>query len=186
METWKSLNAKFRVKSRCSNRVFLVTVANADMEVWNSVCDFIISIYCHKLAKFEHNRIIRIRGNVHLLVKKSVIYFCQSVDAILKDISVAKTKVWCKSINQKTSIFKCSKIYGNSTHVRGVSRMSFTAGPQWVINFGALDQSWRMSPSPPPPVILAPLKFFPLNSLLALEWQERVKELKKKGGGAQI
>ena len=34
-------------------------------------------------------------------------------------------------------------------------------GAQWVINFGALEQSWRMAPSTPLSAVnLAPLKFF--------------------------
>ena len=31
--------------------------------------------------------------------KKGVIYFWQSVSAILDDVPVAKTSVWCKNIN---------------------------------------------------------------------------------------
>ena len=38
-------------------------------------------------------------------------------DAILEDVSVAKTIVRCKNVNQKSSIFQCSKIYGNPTNV---------------------------------------------------------------------
>ena len=49
--------------------------------------------------------------------QKGVIYFWQSVDAIFEDVSVTKTIVWCKNINQQTSIFQCSKIHGNSTNV---------------------------------------------------------------------
>ena len=49
--------------------------------------------------------------------QKGVIYFWQSVDAILEDVYVAEAIVWFKNINQKTSIFLCSKIYGNPTYV---------------------------------------------------------------------
>ena len=49
--------------------------------------------------------------------QKGVIYFWQSVYAILEDVSVAKGIVWWKNINLKTSIFHCSKIYGNPTNV---------------------------------------------------------------------
>ena len=31
-ETWKSLNVKFSVKNQCSDRVFYVTVSNANIE----------------------------------------------------------------------------------------------------------------------------------------------------------
>ena len=47
--------------------------------------------------------------------RKGVNYFWQSVDAILKHVSVAKTNVWCEGINQKISIFQCFKNYGNPT-----------------------------------------------------------------------
>ena len=40
-----------------------------------------------------------------------------SVDAILEDVSVAKTIVWCKNINPNTSIFQFSKNYGNPTNI---------------------------------------------------------------------
>ena len=49
--------------------------------------------------------------------QKGVIYFWQSVGAILKDVSVAKTIAWGKNINQKTSTFHCSEIYSNPTNV---------------------------------------------------------------------
>ena len=38
-------------------------------------------------------------------------YFWQSVDAILEDIPVIKTIVWCLNINLKTIIFQCIKSY---------------------------------------------------------------------------
>ena len=47
--------------------------------------------------------------------QKGVIYIW--LDAILEDVSVTKTIVLFKNINQKTSIFQCSKIYGNPTNV---------------------------------------------------------------------
>ena len=50
--------------------------------------------------------------------QKRVIYFWQSVDAILDDVSASKTTVWCKNINQKIFIFQCSKIYGNPTNLQ--------------------------------------------------------------------
>ena len=45
----------------------------------------------------------------------------------------------------------CEFGQGRVMDYRGVSRRSPTQGAQWVINFGALKQSWRMLPSPPPP-----------------------------------
>ena len=40
---------------------------------------------------------------------KMVNHFWQSVDAILKDVSVTETIVWCLTINLKPIIFQCSK-----------------------------------------------------------------------------
>ena len=48
--------------------------------------------------------------------QKGVTYFWQSLDAILEDISVPKKFFNAKNVNQKTSIFHCFKIYGNSTN----------------------------------------------------------------------
>ena len=133
METRKSLNAKIYVKSWCSKRVFLVTVANADIGSLKFYLWFHNECLCHKLAIFEHiriirtrwnvqflvkkhNRIIRTRWNVPFLVKKASSIF-HRVHAILEDVSVAKTIVWGNNISQKTCIFQCSKIYGNPTNV---------------------------------------------------------------------
>ena len=44
-------------------------------------------------------------------------HFRQSVDAILKDVSVTETIVSCKTIDLKTIIFQCSKNYGNPKRV---------------------------------------------------------------------
>ena len=44
-------------------------------------------------------------------------HFWQSVDAILEDISVTETIVWCQNINSKTIIFHCSKNYSSPTRV---------------------------------------------------------------------
>ena len=41
----------------------------------------------------------------------------QSIDAILEDVSVTETIVWCYTINLKTFIFQCSKSYGSPTCV---------------------------------------------------------------------
>ena len=43
--------------------------------------------------------------------------YWQSVDAILEDVSVIETIVWCSNINLKTVIFQCSKKYGSPTRV---------------------------------------------------------------------
>ena len=56
-------------------------------------------------AKFEQFELDKILS----FWQKASNYFCQSVDAILEEVSVVKTFVWCLSINQKTSIFQCFK-----------------------------------------------------------------------------
>ena len=40
-------------------------------------------------------------------------HFWQSFDAILEDVSVTETTVWCSTINSKTIIFQCSKSHGS-------------------------------------------------------------------------
>ena len=44
-------------------------------------------------------------------------HFEQRFDAILEDVSVTETIVWCYIINLKTIIFQCSKNYGTPTRV---------------------------------------------------------------------
>ena len=41
--------------------------------------------------------------------------FWQSVDAILEDVPVTDTIVWCEHIDLKTIIFQWSKNYGSPT-----------------------------------------------------------------------
>ena len=54
---------------------------------------------------------------------------------------------------------------------RGVSRRAPNRGAKWVINFGALEQSWKYRPHPPPPPrqIGAPEIIFSL--LLRTAWR---------------
>ena len=56
-------------------------------------------------------------------------HFWQSVDAILEDVSVTETIVWCYGIDLKTIIFQCSKIYGSPTRVTGLNVAPFIADP---------------------------------------------------------
>ena len=46
-------------------------------------------------VKFEQNRMVRTIQNFELVDKKIVKPFWQSVDAILEDIYVTETIVWC-------------------------------------------------------------------------------------------
>ena len=49
--------------------------------------------------------------------KKMVNHFWQSVDAILEDVPVTETIVWCLTNNLKPIIFQGSKNYGSPTRV---------------------------------------------------------------------
>ena len=75
------------------------------------------------LVKFEQNCMVQTIHNFDLFDKKKkkkkkrVNHFWQSVDAILEEVSMTDTIVWCKTINVKTIIFQCSKNYGTSRHV---------------------------------------------------------------------
>ena len=55
------------------------------------------------LMKFEQNHMIETTKNFELFDKKMVNHFWQSVDAILEDVSVSETIVWCLTINLKTT-----------------------------------------------------------------------------------
>ena len=59
-------------------------------------------------------------------------------------------------------------------HCQGRIQEVADRGAQWDINFSALEHSWRMAPSPPPPptaVNLAPLKFSSLEPAPACVWR---------------
>ena len=47
------------------------------------------------LVKFEQNRMVWTIQNFELFDKKMVNHFWQSVDAILEDVSVTETIIWC-------------------------------------------------------------------------------------------
>ena len=55
--------------------------------------------------------------NFVLFWQKMVNNFWQSVDAIMEDVPVTETIVWCQNIDLKTIIFQCSKNYGSPTRV---------------------------------------------------------------------
>ena len=47
------------------------------------------------LVKFERNRMVRIIYNFDLFDRKRLTIFDKSVDAILEDVSVDETIIWC-------------------------------------------------------------------------------------------
>ena len=67
--------------------------------------------------------------NFVLFNKKTVNNFWQSNDAILEDVSVTETIVWCQNINSKTIIFQCSKNYGSLTRVTRLKVAPIMADP---------------------------------------------------------
>ena len=86
------------------------------------------------VAKFDHYRIIQTRYDFFLFLfcRKGVFYFWQTAEAILEDVTAAKTIiVWCKNISQKISIFQCSKNYpnGNSKHGKPEKSYQITLVP---------------------------------------------------------
>ena len=115
----KSLNAKSHVKSWCSNRypivIVLLPLQMLTSEIRNFICNSIINVHA-KASKIWTLSDNSNKKKYSAVCQKGVIHFWQSVDDILEDVSVAKTIIWCKNINQRTSIYRCSKIYGNPTH----------------------------------------------------------------------
>ena len=85
-------------------------------EVWVSFCNSIVSVYATRQQDLYISN-YRNEMKWSAFGQKSVIYFWQSVNAILEDVSVAKTILRCKNINPKTFIFLCSKICGKPTNV---------------------------------------------------------------------
>ena len=69
------------------------------------------------LVKFKQNSMVRTIQIFELFDEKMVNHFWQSVDAILENVSVTETIVWCLTINVKIIIFQCSKNYGSPTRV---------------------------------------------------------------------
>ena len=79
------------------------------------------------LVEFEQNRMVQTTPNCELYdqkkkKKKGFLkflsrFFLQSVDAILKDVSVAETVVTCLTTNFQTTIFQCFNNYCSPTRV---------------------------------------------------------------------
>ena len=98
MVTRKSFNVKFTAKKWCSDRVFYVTIANADIESLKSLNTFIILI---SILHDMYAGAIWTKSNGPNYIKnwnfwqKVVNHFWQSVNVILKDVSVAEAIVWC-------------------------------------------------------------------------------------------
>ena len=75
--------------------VFYVTIADADIGSLKSLPSLFDTYLYHMLVKFEQNRMVRTTQNFALFWQKRVNHFWQSIDAILENVSVAETIVWC-------------------------------------------------------------------------------------------
>ena len=99
-----------------------------------------------------------------------------------------KERKWTNTILVKLLVHKNESRNLNSltvvflTSPRGVSRRLPTGGAQWVISFGALEQSWRMSPllPLPTPSICTPEVFFPWRPCSCLNGRKGSKNLRTK------
>ena len=91
MLTGKSINGKFTAKIDFSDRVFYVTIADADIGSLKSLHTYLQ----HMLLKHEQNRMVQSIQILELFDKKMVNHFWQSVDSILEDVSVTETINWC-------------------------------------------------------------------------------------------
>ena len=82
-------------KNWFSAQVFYVTIADADIGSRKSLHTLFDKYLDRILVKFEQNRMVRTIQNFELFRKEIVNHIWQSVDAILKDVAVTKTIVWC-------------------------------------------------------------------------------------------
>ena len=81
-----------------SDRVFYVTIADAEIGSLKSLHTLFDKHFNQMLVKFEQNRTVRTIQNFELFDKKKYGYnnhLWQSVDAILDDVSVTETIIWC-------------------------------------------------------------------------------------------
>ena len=113
----KSFNGKFTPKFDFPIGHFMLSLLILTLKVLSLSIHYLISIWTtcwwnwNKIVWSELYRILI------FLTKKMVNHFWQNVDAILEDVSVNETIIWCQTINQETIIFQCSKNYGSPTRV---------------------------------------------------------------------
>ena len=120
-----NFNSKFTAKKWFSDRAFFITIADPDIGSIKSVHTLFVKHLDHILVNFEQNRTI-VKSNYRkfwAFWQKMVDHFWQRIDAILDDGFVTgKKTVWCHTINLKSIIFQCSKVYGN---LKRVTRLKF-------------------------------------------------------------
>ena len=101
------------------------------------------------LVKFEQTRMVWTIQNFELFDQKKkkktrLTIFWQSIDAILKDVSVTETIIWCLTINLKTTIFQCSKNYGSPTRVTRLKVAPNMSNPIKDVNVGLNGPPWTI------------------------------------------
>ena len=77
--------------------MFYITIADADNGSLKSLHSLFDKYLDHMLVKFEQNRMVQTIPIFKLFDKKMVNHFWQSVDTILKDVSVTETIVWMQN-----------------------------------------------------------------------------------------
>ena len=89
--------AKFTAycKNWFSDRAFYVTITDADIVSLKSLHILFDKYVDHMLVKFEQNLLVRTIQFFVLFWQKMVNHFWQNVDAILEDVTVTETIVWC-------------------------------------------------------------------------------------------
>ena len=80
-------NGKFTAKDWFSDRVFYITIADADIGSPKSLHTLFDKYLDHMLVRFEQN--------FELFDKKMLNHFWQSVNIILEDVYVTKIIFWC-------------------------------------------------------------------------------------------
>ena len=83
-------NSKFTCKHWFYDRVFYVTITDAEIGSLNSLHTLCGKYLDHMLVEFEQNHMVQTTWNFELFDKKMINHFWQSVDATLEDFSVTK------------------------------------------------------------------------------------------------
>ena len=81
--------------ARIFRSAFYVTIADADVGSLKSLHTLFDKYLDHMLVEFEQNHMVRTIQNFEPFWQKMVYHFWQSIDAILEDVSVTETIVWC-------------------------------------------------------------------------------------------
>ena len=98
----EAIERKIYCQDWCSDRVFYftVTVTDADIDNLKYHLLFLNKYLYHRLAEFEHYRKHpKFWSFLEKKKKKTLNYFWQSVDDIVEEVTVAKTIVWCWTVD---------------------------------------------------------------------------------------